>query len=114
MRNGTAGPTLIATGRAPLCWTVIAVDGAGNGHGNCGHAYGARTVACEGRLMRFLTDAILCEPAAIACRYDMPASGEAVRVWINPVRQLGQRLADAIAVARPGNAWAQGRARRVR
>ena len=56
MRNGTSGPVLATTGRAPLCWTVIAVDGAGNGHGNCGHAHGARTVACEGRLMRFLTD----------------------------------------------------------
>jgi hypothetical protein len=39
MRNGTAGPAMPATGRAPLCWTVIAVDGAGHGHGYCGHAH---------------------------------------------------------------------------
>lgn len=39
MRNGTAGPSMPTTGRAPLCWTVIAVDGAGQGHGNCGHAH---------------------------------------------------------------------------
>lgn len=112
MRNGTAGPTLIATGRAPLCWTVIAVDGAGNGHGNCGHAHGARTVACEGRLMRCLTDAILCEPAAIACRYGLPTGGDVIRAWVEPLAWWGARL--RAVVEGSGNAWARGRAGRTK
>ncbi len=62
--------------------------------------------------MRSLTDAILCESPAVACRLGLPTGAEAVRVWIDPVRQLGGRLADAIAKVRPGNAWTRGMARR--
>lgn len=45
--------------------------------------------------MRCLTDAILCEPAAIACRYELPTGGAAVRAWVNPLSEWGARLASA-------------------
>lgn len=47
-------------------------------------------------------------------RLGLPTGGDVIRAWVEPLAWWGARLPAAIAVVRPGNAWARGRARRTR
>lgn len=57
--------------------------------------------------MRCLTQALLIERPAAACRYGLPTDGAAVRAWLDPMSVWGTRLAAAVATARPGNTIAR-------
>ena len=46
-------------------------------------------------------------------RLGLPTGGDVIRAWVAPLSWWGARLPAAIAVARPGNAWTRGRARRT-
>ena len=47
--------------------------------------------------MRLLTQALLLERPATACRYGLPTDGAAVRAWLDPMGVWGARLAAAVA-----------------
>lgn len=48
--------------------------------------------------MRCLTQALLLERPAAACRYGLPTDGAAVRAWLDPMgTEWGPRLAAAVA-----------------
>ena len=61
--------------------------------------------------MRCLTDAILCESPATACRLGLPTGGGVIRAWVEPLAWWGARLPAAIATTHPKNTWSRGRAR---
>ena len=48
--------------------------------------------------MRVITQALLLERPATACRYGLPTDGAAVRAWLDPMgSEWGPRLAAAVA-----------------
>lgn len=47
--------------------------------------------------MRVITQALLIERPAAACRYGLPTDGAAVRAWLDPMAVWGPRLAAAVA-----------------
>ena len=59
-----------------------------------------------------LTDQLLLERPALACRLGLPTEGGAIRQWLDPMAVWGSRLT-AVAEKR-GNELAVGRARRGR
>ena len=57
-----------------------------------------------------LTDQLLLERPAAACRLGLPTEGGAIRQWLDPMAVWGVRLTSA--VGQRGNELAVGRARR--
>lgn len=57
-----------------------------------------------------LTDQLLLERPALACRLGLPTEGGAIRQWLDPMAVWGVRLTSAVVAARPGNTLTRGRA----